>query len=303
MILLVLAGGVGSRYGGDKQRDGVGPNGEWISDYNMHDAGRAGFDTAVFVTRPGMGEEISRRFQDRAPAGMSVRVCEQRLDDVPPGRSSSDRAKPWGTAHAVWSARAELDAPFLVVNADDCYGPGAFLRAAEWLRRAEAGRACLVAYRLRETLSAGGSVSRGVCDVDGDRLRSVVEHLEIRSVDSVDSVDGGKRIVSVGGDGTSNELDTETLVSMNAWCLHPSVLPQFTAAFEAFLDGLPGPKAEFQLPTVLDALIRSGRLSVEVAITEERWYGITYREDREAVVEHLRSRGPIAEGPNSATPE
>ena len=280
-ILVVMAAGMGSRFGGMKQIAPVGPHGEIILDYACFDAIRAGYEKIVFVIkrenealfRETAGDRIARKaevvyaFQDMAlPGGFPV----------PEGR-----VKPWGTGHAVLSAADFLDAPFTVTNADDYYGPAAYRLMAEHLRGGS-GDAAMVGYALKNTVTENGSVSRGVCERDREGyLVRVTEKTRIEK-----RKDG---IVSVEEDG-EHPLDPETVVSMNFWGFDPASLDSFRESFERFLrEKLPGNplKAEFYLPTAAQELIDGGKARVKALTSPDAWHGVTYREDREEVARAL----------------
>ncbi len=274
LSLVILAAGMGSRYGGLKQLDAVGPGGETLLDYAVHDAVRAGFERVVFVIRRAFEAEFRSLVGGRYAGMMRVDYVFQELDalpadfTVPPGRS-----KPWGTGHAVWCARQAIDGPFAVVNADDFYGRDSFAQLARFLRAAGVvGRpaAALVGFTLANTLSENGAVSRGVCAVRADGLlRAIVEHTGIRRED-----------VGPGRSFTGDET-----VSMNCWALTPAVFTGLERQFAAFLrERGSEPKAEFYLPAAVSDLIATGEAEVQVLPTQASWFGITYREDRPGVV-------------------
>ncbi len=285
--LLILAAGMGSRYGGLKQMDPVGPSGEIVLDYSIFDALRAGFGRAVFVIRRDIEqpfrEMVGAKWEKRLPCAYAF----QDLADVPEGFSvPADRAKPWGTAHAIRAGRREIQGPFAAINADDFYGAASFRALAGHLaaERHPAGHA-MVAFRLGQTLSEHGSVSRGVCLCGTDRLLTgIQERTKItRHADGTlwDEPDGGPAAALTGGEP----------VSMNCWGFMPSLFRELDAAFEAFLRGAGGtsPKKEFTIPAVVDGLIRSGRGTVKVLDTPARWFGVTYREDKATVQAAIRA--------------
>lgn len=282
--LLILAAGMGSRYGGLKQMDGVGPKGETLLDYAVHDGIGAGFGRLVFVIRrefeAAFRAEIVSRYAGRVP----VELVYQDIGDLPAGFAAPpERSKPWGTGHAVWAARDALRTPFAVINADDFYGRGAFETLCAFLvRDAAPHNACLVGYRLERTLSPHGSVSRGVCTTDAaGRLTSVVEHTDIaRGPDGVLQGRLEGNVVGLPGNAT---------VSMNCWGLHPGVLPGIERELVRFLRQRSGEaKSEFYLPAAISGLMERERLSVKVLSSDDPWFGVTYREDREAVAAALR---------------
>jgi hypothetical protein len=260
---------MGSRYGGLKQIDPVGPSGETVLDYAVFDALRAGFGRVVFVIR----RELEGDFRKSVIAKYSGRIAAdlafQSADDLPEGtRAPAAREKPWGTGHAVWCARASLRGPFAVINADDFYGAGSFVRLAAFLGGAEGPRFAMVGYRLTNTLSEFGTVSRGVCRVEGGRLASITEEKAI-----------GRSEVGPGLRFTGAET-----VSMNFWGFTPAVFDGLGAALREFLaDRGTDPKAEFYLPAAVSGLVSGGGASVEVLPSADEWFGITYREDRTRV--------------------
>ena len=284
--LLILAAGIGSRYGGLKQVDPVGPAGEIVLDYSLHDALRAGFGRAVFVIRrdieAAFREKVGVRWERRLPCAYAF----QELADLPPGFAvPADRAKPWGTAHAIRAGRHEIRGPFAAINADDFYGAASFRALAGHLSAPGHPNAhCMVAFRLGQTLSEHGSVSRGVCLCGPDRqLTGIQERTKItRHADGTlwDEPEGGPAAALTGAEP----------VSMNCWGFQPSVFAELEAAFETFLRGEGGksPKKEFTIPGVVDGLIRSGRGTVQVLDTDARWFGVTYREDKPTVQAAIR---------------
>ncbi len=275
--LLVLAAGMGSRYGGLKQLDPVGPSGETILDYAVFDAIRAGFDRVVFVIRRDFEAEFRQQVGAKYAGRITVDYVFQSLDLLPPGQTlPPGREKPWGTGHAVWCAREAVRGPFAVIGADDFFGRDAFVQLAGFLGRPPSGTAggaayAMVGYRLENTLSEHGSVSRGVCAVGADgTLHTVVEHTGIRR----DEVGPGLRFR---GDET---------VSMNCWAFSESLFPALDRQFAAFFGAVvPGNslKAEFYLPEAVSAQIGAGEASVEVLPTTASWFGVTYREDKPRV--------------------
>ena len=280
-ILLIMAAGMGSRYGGMKQIDPIGPDGEVILDYSLFDAKRAGFERVIFLIK----QEMEQAFRDavgrRAEKHLDVSYAFQEKDMLPPGFSVPEgRVKPWGTGHAVLCCRELIDAPFAAINADDYYGPDAFEKAYAFLKNArDNGRYMMVGYRLSNTLSATGSVSRGVCGIDSNGCLTDIRELThiVGSPDGPLYTEDGK---------TYHLLDADTVVSMNLWGFTPDFLPALAAGFEAFLrDDMPeNPlKAEYYLPGAVNAQIASGSASVEVLKSESRWWGVTYREDKPQV--------------------
>lgn len=289
--LVVMAAGVGSRYGGPKQLEPIGPHGETFSDYSVYDALRAGFKKVVFVLSDPVRDEFIRRVGKRIEPHCETEYVVQRLEDLPPGFSvPPGRKKPWGTAHAVLSCRDVVRNPFCVVNADDFYGPGPFRAVARFLRGACSGgalRLCVVGYRVENTLSPHGPVTRGICQVDpeGNLIR-------IEERRGVQRRDGGIGYRDEGGHWV--EIPPGTLVSMNMWGFPPEIFPELAARFPRFLEehGAELETAEFLLPEVVHTLVQEGRARVKVLPTEARWFGVTHREDlgtaRVAIAELVR---------------
>lgn len=283
--LVVLAAGMGSRYGGLKQLDPVGPSGEVVLDYSVHDALWAGFDNVVFVIRKDFEEEFRKVVLSRYEGVVPTALAFQDLNDLPGGRLAPEgRQKPWGTGHAIWSARNQVDGPFLVVNADDFYGMEAFSAMAGFLKKQSEGlRLALVAYPLRNTLSEHGAVSRGVCTVgDNDTLTSVEEHTGI--------VREGDAIRGINLVGERVSLTGIEMVSMNFWGFTPEIFGHLENSFAEFLNrgGLGNPKSEYYIPSAVSEIIASGAAPASVLRSEGRWYGVTYREDRASVAEALQ---------------
>jgi dTDP-glucose pyrophosphorylase len=273
--LLVLAAGMGSRYGGLKQIDPVGPSGETMLDYAVFDAIRAGFGRVVFVVRRELEEafrtSVTAKYADR----IAVELAFQSADDLPQGiAAAAGREKPWGTAHAVWCARFAVTGPFAAINADDFYGAGSFVRLAAFLRKAEVARFAMVGFRLANTLSENGTVSRGVCREEAGRLAAITEEKAIARSD-----------VGRGGRFTGDEV-----VSMNFWGFTPAVFGGLGEGLRAFLAARGSdPKAEYYLPVAISELISKGEASVEILPSEDEWFGITYREDRQRVSAAIRA--------------
>ncbi len=278
---------MGSRYGGLKQMDPMGPNGETVLDYSVYDAIRAGFGRVVFIIREDFAEAfkqgVGARFSDR----IQVDYVFQKLDDLPSGFSVPEgRAKPWGTSHAVRAARHVVKEHFAVINADDFYGRDAYVRAAGFFNGLPAGdldAMAMVGYPLENTLSDHGHVNRGICKIDGNGLlTNVEEYLNIeREADNVvrgNALDGIRRAVPDG-----------SLVSMNFWAFSPAFFTQLEEAFARFL-GESGTqmKSECYIPTVVDQLIHGGYAQCPVLRTTSQWFGVTYPEDKPVVVESIR---------------
>ena len=277
LTLVVMAAGIGRRYGGLKQIEPIGPNGEWIVDYSVYDALRSGFARIVFVVRGEIEAEFRERYDDVLRAVCLVEYVVQSLDDLPAGFSPpADRVKPWGTGHAVWSCRNVIDGPFGVINADDFYGRGAFERLAGFLIRSDRGDAehALVGYRLDKTLTEHGPVTRGVCRVgEAGFLLEIIERHRVAERDgAVTASEDGEKWV---------ELPREATVSMNAWGFAGGFVDTLEERFPAFLAQHAADlvAAEFYLPVVVGALVAEGKARVRVLPMDEAWFGVTYRGD------------------------
>ena len=281
--LFVLAAGMGSRYGGLKQIDGLGPNGETIMDYSVYDALRAGFGKIVFVIRKDFEKEFRKVVLAKYEQKVNCEVCFQSVDKVPAGYTyNPSRTKPWGTNHAVLMGKDLINEPFAVINADDFYGKESFAVLARFLQDADGqtGKYCMVGYQVANTLSANGSVSRGVCTTDKDGyLTDVVERTQIEAV-------GNKVVFTEEGEDT--ELDPKTPVSMNMWGFTPDYFTYTEDAFKQFLTSYGQElKKEFYIPTLVNDLIRSGKATCKVLSTPSKWFGVTYAEDRDQVIMQL----------------
>lgn len=288
--LVIMAAGMGSRYGGNKQVDGIGPNGEILMEYSIFDALRAGFTKVVFIIKPDMRDlmenMVGKHLAARKTAdGDNVEVCYayQDFSSVPDFYTvPSDRVKPFGTVHALLCAREFVHEPFVVINADDYYGVDAYRAIYEELGRLpQQGKATMVGYLLRNTVSAHGTVSRGVCQVENGHLAGIHEALKIQLFP-----DGSIANVA---DGQRRELAADTPVSMNFWGFMPSIFDQMETYLEDFLRALPPEelKAECLLPNMVGDLLKKGQLSVSVLHSADRWFGMTYHEDRQAVAQEL----------------
>lgn len=282
--LFVLAAGMGSRYGGLKQLDGLGPHGETIMDYSIFDAVRSGFGKVVFVIRKDFEQDFREKVLAKYESHVPVEVVFQSTDKLPEGFvCPAERTKPWGTNHAVLMGKEAIREPFAVINADDFYGRDGFRVLGEWLSKAcGEGRYCMVGYRVGNTLSESGTVSRGICRTD-DRgyLTGVVERTDIARVDG--------RITFTGDDGQPETTAETTPVSMNMWGFTPDYFRHSEEYFRQFLtENLEKPKAEFYIPMVVNELIVGGKATVEVLDTTARWFGVTYAADRQGVVDKIR---------------
>ena len=296
--LLVLAAGMGSRYGSLKQMDGLGPCGEAIIDYSIYDAIEAGFGKIVFVIRHSFADEFRKVFtKERFGNKVDIEFVYQELDCLPEGYSVPEgREKPWGTNHAIMMAEDVISEPFAVINSDDFYGRDGFRAMAGFLNGVEGrqGEYCLVGYYLRNTLSEFGSVSRGCCVTDSANCLS-----EIHERTSIERKDGA---IFYTEDGKDHRLDEDTVVSMNFWGFTPDYFKYSRELFKTFLD-LPSTKtnkkAEFFIPYVAESLIQRGAASFKVLECDAKWFGVTYKEDRPYVVSKINELIAKGEYPRS----
>lgn len=261
--LVVMAAGMGSRFGGCKQLEPVGTAGEVLLDYSVYDAKRAGFDKVVFIIK----EEIEKDFKEIAGDRIARNIeVEYAYQTIP-----SHRKKPYGTGDAILTTKNIVDTPFVVINADDFYGRDAFVKAYEGLKNTD--EYCMIGYRLKNTLSDNGSVARGVCEIKDGYLTDVTEHTAITK---------------------DTDLDPDTIVSMNMWGIHPDIYPELEAQFAEFLKTANIEKDEFYIPAVIDKMIKDGKKAVRMYDTSAVWYGMTYREDKEKVMNAIR--GMVEDG-------
>ena len=292
--LLVLAAGMGSRYGGLKQLDGVGPNGETIMDYSVFDAARAGFGKVVFVIRRHFREEFEQKVVSKYKSFIEVELVEQELDKLPEGFTlNPEREKPWGTGHATLMAAPAIDTPFAVINADDFYGAQSFQVLADFLKAqaGERGKYCMVGFYLNKTLSESGEVSRGICSVNAENyLTTVEEHHKVKDTDGT--------ITGVGMNGQERVLDGNAYASMNMWGFTPDVFEYGQQMFIDFLkENAIEPKKEFYIPFIVNTTINNGLSTVKVLSSPDKWFGVTYKEDRPIVVERLKRMGENGDYP------
>ena len=290
LTLVILAAGMGSRYGGLKQLDGVGPNGEVIMEYSVFDAVKAGANRVVFVIRDSFENAFKEQLVSRLPSNLDVRMAYQNFDDLPGNYAQtldlSQRQKPWGTGHAVWAARHQVSSPFMAINADDYYGSEAFEQLAGSLTCGAAPEPVMVGFRLGNTLSPTGTVSRGVCQVENGRLRGITERIKLRA-----NGDG-----QVHDEDSGLDFPTDTLVSMNCWGFGPAFMSYLEDDFAGFLQQVKAgeadlAKGEFYLPAAVDrwrTLPGSGAVTVKPS--EQTWLGVTYPEDKEAVVRGITEK-------------
>jgi len=255
--LLIMAAGMGSRFGGLKQIEPVGPNGEIIIDYSVFDAKRAGFDKTVFIIKREFEKEFREIVGKRMEKLMDVDYAFQTMENMPEGRD-----KPWGTGHAILCAESVVNTPFCVINADDFYGASAYKVMNDHLKSSK--EYSMVGFLLENTVTENGTVARGVCQTDGDYLAEVVEHLAIPK---------------------DNDFPAGTVVSMNMWGLQTNIFDYLKEQFAEFMSVYGTEmKSEFLIPTVIDVIIKSGKERVKVLKTDDKWYGVTYRDDLEGVV-------------------
>lgn len=288
---VILAAGMGSRYGGLKQMDPIDPYGNLIIDYSIYDALRAGFHKIVFIIKHEMEEDFKKRIGNRMEQFADVRYAYQELDMLPDGFCvPENRVKPWGTAHALLCAKDVINEPFAVLNADDYYGAGAFDEVYRFLSQETAQidaklRYALVGYQIENTLTENGSVARGVCSVDEHGyLREIHErkHVERTSDGAVYSEDGGT---------TFHPIEPGSTVSMNLWGFDQSILTEIQNRFCAFLEKglLENPlKCEYYLPEAVQTLLQEGKAEVQVLPSQEKWLGVTYQQDKPMVIEGLK---------------
>lgn len=287
--LLILAAGIGSRYGGLKQVDGMGPGGEAILEFSVYDAIRAGFGKVVFVIRKDIEAAFREKVGHKVEARIHTEYAFQEMDTALDWlEQKPHREKPWGTGHAILSAKPFLTEPFATVNADDFYGADAFQALADFLaQESSSSNYGMVAYRLGNTLSENGAVSRGVCTVNADGyLTDVTERTKIERFD-----DG---IHYTDEAGQRHFLADHTPVSMNLWGFHHSVLEEIESQFRAFVGvHFDNPRAEFYIPTVVNNLLKAGKISLKVLNSDSMWYGVTYPEDKGTVQRALAGMGYV----------
>lgn len=299
-VLIIMAAGMGSRYGGLKQIDPVSDKGEIILDFSLYDAMMAGFEDVIFVIKEENETDFRALIDERAGKHMNVRYAFQKIEDIPEGyKVPEGREKPWGTCHAVMSARHLVNGPFAVINADDYYGPGAFQSMYDFLEKSaeEAAKEeaagtkpaqyefCMIGYELKNTITENGHVSRGVCDVtDGGYLKDIVERTKIMRRD------GGIQYTEDGESWVT--LPEDTVVSMNFWGFSKDMMTEMVAGFPEFLDEAlkTNPlKGEYFLPGVVDTLLKEEKARVRVLRSRDKWYGVTYKEDKQTVVDALQA--------------
>ncbi len=276
ITLVVMAAGMGSRFGGLKQIEPVGKNNEVLLDFSVYDAVKAGFTKVVFVIKHAIEADFKKMVGERIAKMVEVDYVFQETDVLPSGFvCPKDRVKPWGTAHAILCCKDVVKEPFAVVNADDFYGRSAFQKIADFLKK-ETEKYCMVGFRLVNTLTENGHVSRGVCEINNNMLESVTERTKI--IDCKYTEDDVNWI----------DLSPNTVVSMNLWGFMPDIFQYIEEGFTEFLkQNINQPKSEYYLPSVVSSLIERGEKQVEVLVAEDKWYGVTYKEDKQNVVDAI----------------
>jgi UTP-glucose-1-phosphate uridylyltransferase len=283
--LLVLAAGMGSRYGGNKQLDEVGPSGETIIDYSIYDAIRAGFGKIVFIIRRDIEEQVKERFVKKLKGKIEVDYVFQEITNLPEGvKVHPERSKPWGTSHAILVAKDKIKEPFGVINADDFYGAESFKILYDFLMNdKDPDNYCIVGYKMKNTLSEHGHVNRGVCRVNSERL--LVNIVETRQIEKLP--DGAQ---APGHDGIMEKFTGDEVVSMNLWGFKPSCFGFLGKEFRNFIDAKGMDlKSELDIPTSVDKFVKSGEITIKILMSNERWFGVTYREDKPFVVESINN--------------
>lgn len=280
--LLVLAAGMGTRYGGNKQLDEVGPSGETIIDYSIYDAIRAGFGKIVFVIRRDIEEQVKERFVKKLKGKIEVDYVFQEITNLPDGiKVNPERQKPWGTSHAILVTASKIKEPFGVINADDYYGVESFKTLHDFLvNDKDPNCYCIVGYKLKNTLSEHGHVNRGVCGVANGLLKDIVETRQIEKTND------GAKVVSA--DGSVQKFTGEEVVSMNLWGFKPSCYDFLGSEFKNFINRSGNDlKAELDIPTSVDKFVKNGEITIKILMSNERWFGVTYREDKPFVVDSI----------------
>ena len=280
--LVIMAAGIGSRFGkGIKQLEPLGPSGELIMDYSIYDAMEAGFNKVVFIIRREMEDYFREVIGDRIADRVEVHYAFQEIDNIPEGFSKGERTKPWGTGQAVLACKGIVNEPFIVINADDYYGKEAFKKIYAFLNSENGGTAkynfCMAGFKLKNTLSENGGVTRGLCatDENGDLCR-------VDETKNIEKIDGKPAIK---GENGVEFIDEETLCSMNMWGITPDFIDYLEEGFTEFLSNLPKDdiKTEYLLPIIVDDMLKKGEVTVKVLDTDDKWFGVTYQEDKDSV--------------------
>lgn len=294
ITLVIMAAGMGSRYGGQKQIDPVGPAGEIILDYSVYDAVKAGFTKVVFVIKHEIEEDFKKIIGNKYDGKVKIEYAFQNIDDIPEGYSvPENRVKPWGTGHAILSCKSLIDGPFAVINADDFYGGDTFKKLYDELTRVKGKtdkyQFCMAGFKIENTLTENGHVARGVCETKGNKLTGINERTKI--------VKDGDKIKFTEDDGKSwTEIPKGTTVSMNLWGFTAEMMPELQKRFAAFFEKNKADlsKCEFYIPFAVDELIKEGKAEVTIVVTDEKWYGVTYKADKPMVEKALKEK--TAEG-------
>lgn len=282
MTLLILAAGMGSRFGGLKQMEPMGPNGEFIIDYSVYDAKKAGFNKIVFVIKEEMYEDFKNTIGKRVEDKIDVEYVFQKMEDIPVS-IDFERVKPWGTGHAILECKNVINEPFAIINADDFYGRNSFIKAYQFLKNEISDKQFgLIGYRACNTITENGSVKRGVCEIENNSLVGIDES----SIERVDDHIHCKSLV----DGKEYDVELNRLVSMNMLLFTPKIFNYLERDFVNFLNGMKDKeKDEFLIPEVVDQHIKSGDVSVKVIETDSVWYGVTYKEDKDSVKDAINN--------------
>lgn len=282
--LVVMAAGMGSRYGGLKQIDPVGPNGEWIMDYSIYDAISAGCKKVVFIIRKEFEDAFRARIEKTIRGRVDIAYVRQELDSlVPKELIPSERQKPWGTGHAVLVARPVIDRPFAVINADDYYGPSTYKMVTDildGLAKTDGSQHILIGYLLRSTLSEYGGVTRGICECDPNGW--------LISIQEMKGIERHGNDAIIRNNGSTIPISGDKIVSMNFWGFHPKIFDELQRQFESFIKAGLDASREFLLPNVINTLVQERRIAVKVITTNETWFGVTYKQDKDATVERIR---------------
>lgn len=288
--LVIMAAGIGSRFGGGiKQLEPVGPNGEIIMDYSIIDAMEAGFNKVVFIIRKDLEEDFKKIIGERIAKKVEVAYAFQEVDDVPAEfKGKWERKKPWGTGQAILAAKDVINEPFVIINADDYYGKEGFKKIHDYLvKEMDPDKMpldmCMAGFKLTNTLSENGGVTRGVCSIEEGYLSKVTETFEIRMVDG--------RIEAKDDKGNNTEVALDSAVSMNMWGLSPKFLTFLEDGFRTFLAGVADEdiKSEYLIPTIIDDMVKKGQARIKVLDTDDRWFGVTYKEDKQVVVDSIKA--------------
>ncbi|TDS19093.1 dTDP-glucose pyrophosphorylase [Maribacter caenipelagi] len=287
MTLLLMAAGSGSRYGKLKQFDDLGPNGEFLMEFAIYDAIQNNFEQIVVITKKENVSFLEEHLSTRIPSTIKLNVLAQELTDLPDGVTfTGERKKPWGTAHAVWTARKVIDGPFVVINADDFYGQSAYKKAADFMKSDDSAYA-LLGYTLKDTLSEHGSVSRGVCEVNGDNLVSVQERLKLVQKEN-----------SIVDEDTNLEFTGDEQASMNFWVCRPSIFDKIESEFRIFLkDEDRIANSELYIPLMIQEMLQANEIKVKCIPSGGDWFGVTYASDKEKAMNSLKEKSESGKYP------